>query len=95
MMKHQILCFVLLPLAANHASFYEVYFSNYICNFEWEKPTAHGTCSYIDSSEYALGPIIRCLFIDYIITQLISSRKRKSGTAMCIHDLQLDASGIY
>ena len=28
-----------------------------LTNIEWEKPTAHGTCSYIDSSGYASGPI--------------------------------------
>ena len=38
-----------------------------LTNTEWENPTAHGTCSYIDSSGYASGPIRRCLVIDYII----------------------------
>ena len=39
-----------------------------ITNIKWEKPTAHATCSYIDSSGYASGPIRLCLFIGYIIT---------------------------
>ena len=29
-------------------------------------------CSFIDSSGYASGPIIRCLFIDYIIKRFMS-----------------------
>ena len=28
-----------------------------VTNVEWEKPTAHETCSYVDSSGYASVPI--------------------------------------
>ena len=28
-----------------------------VTNIEWEKPTAHAICSFIDSSGYASGPI--------------------------------------
>ena len=31
------------------------------------RPADHTICSYIDSSEYASGPIRKCLFIDSII----------------------------
>ena len=38
---------------------------------KWENPPAHATCSYIDSSGHASGPIRRCLFIDYEIKYFI------------------------
>ena len=36
-------------------------------------PANHAICSFTDSSGYASGSIRRCLFIDYIITSLISN----------------------
>ena len=35
--------------------------------FATSRPANHATCSFIDLSGYASGPIRRCLFIDYII----------------------------
>ena len=53
-----------------------------VTNTKWKKPTAHATCSYIDSSEYASGPIRRCLFIDYIIIYYIHCLNRV--TSICL-----------
>ena len=36
------------------------------------RPVNHAICSFIDSSGYASGPIRICLFIDYIITWIMS-----------------------
>ena len=39
--------------------------------FAMSRLANHATCSYIDSSGYANGPIRICLFIDYIIMGFI------------------------
>ena len=41
--------------------------------FATSHPANHAICSFIDLSEYASGPIRRCLFIDYIIKHDIVS----------------------
>ena len=38
--------------------------------FATSRPANHAICSFIDSREYASGPIRRCLFIDYIIISI-------------------------
>ena len=43
--------------------------------FATSRPANHVICSFIDSSGYASGPIRRCLFIDYIITDNNSQLK--------------------
>ena len=39
--------------------------------FATSRPANHAIFSFIDSSGYASGPIRRCLFIDYIIKNVI------------------------
>ena len=39
--------------------------------FATSRPANHAICSFIDSSGYASGPIRKCLFIDYIIKNVI------------------------
>ena len=42
----------------------------------------HAICSYIDSSGYASGPIGRCLFIDYIINDLVHTLHKVCGSKL-------------
>ena len=39
--------------------------------FATSRPANHAICSFIDSGAYASGPIRRCLFIDYIIKEVL------------------------
>ena len=60
-MDHAKLLDVLRSLPVSHAILPRA-----VC-FATSRPVHHAICSYIDSSEYASGPIRICLFIDYII----------------------------
>ena len=60
-MDHVKLLDVLTSLPVSHAILPRA-----VC-FATSRPTNHAICRYIDSSEYASGPIRICLFIDYII----------------------------
>ena len=84
--------FILLSLTVNYASFMPKAHlllnssikSILIIDIEWENPTAHTTCSYIDSSGKTSGPIRRCLFIDYIsITFFSCSVVKRSPVQPC------------
>ena len=58
---HAKLLGVLTSLIVSHAIL-----PHDVC-FATSHPANHAMCSFIDSSEYASGPIRICLFIDYII----------------------------
>ena len=64
-MDHAKLLGVLTSLPTSHAILPRV-----VC-FATSRPANHVICSYIDSSRYASGPIRICLFIDYIIMEII------------------------
>ena len=67
-MDHAKLPDVLTSLPVSHASL-----SPAVC-FATSRPANHAICSYIDSSGYASGPIRICLFIDYIINNVMTTR---------------------
>ena len=68
-MDHAKLLDVLTSLLVSHSIL-----SRAVC-FATSRPANHAICSYIDSSEYASGPIRRCLFLDYTIKFSIAKRK--------------------
>ena len=41
-------------------------------SFATSRPANHAICSFIESSGYTSGPIRICLFIDYIIINIIN-----------------------
>ena len=69
---HAKLLDVLTSLPASHAIL-----SRAVC-FATSRPANHAICSHIDSSGYASGPIIICLFIEYIIKDVIDLRQLQS-----------------
>ena len=58
---------VLTSLPVSHAILLRA-----VC-FATSRPTNHAICRFTDSSGYASGSIRRCLFIDYIIIDVIQS----------------------
>ena len=64
-MDHAKLLDVLKALPVSHAILPRA-----VC-FTTSHPANHVICSFVDSSEYASGPIRICLFIDYIIILFI------------------------
>ena len=88
----------LLALLMDHAKLLDVLTSlpvslailpRTVC-FATSRLANHAICSFIDSSGYASGPIGRCLFIDYIITDIKihtnksnASKNRASDSWLC------------
>ena len=75
-MDHAKLLDVLTSLPVSHAIL-----SHVVC-FATPRPANHAICSCIDSGGYASGPIRICLFIDYIINNIIPYDMTHSITLM-------------
>ena len=57
--------------------------------FATSRLSNHAICSYIDSNEYASGPIRKCLFIDYIIKVFIFNHLAKFCPVCSVFDFRL------
>ena len=65
-MDHAKLLDVLMSLPVSHAILPRA-----VC-FATSRPVNYAICSYMDLSGYASGPIRKCLFIDFIIMELMT-----------------------
>ena len=70
-MDHAKLLDVLTSLPVSHAVLLRA-----VC-FAMSRPAYHAICSFIDSSGYASRPSRICLFIDYIITEVVHFRENE------------------